>query len=372
MKHTAPPVNASSPSFLVFYCFLRQCRHRYHLVVLENLRDPRHRFYIREVRISLCATRNGSFDLESARIVVTGGAGFIGTRLVEELQARGHMVLASDLVSSNREDYERCDVGEYRQIERLFSDRKIDFVFHLAAEYGRWNGEQYFEQLWRTNVLGTKNMIRFQERLGFRMVFFSSAEVYGDYHGLMTEDIMDRSAVKQLNDYAITKWAGELMCLNSAEQFGTETVRVRPVNCYGPGEHYTPYRGFIPKFIYHALHDMPYTVFKGHKRIIDYVEDSIRTFANIVDNFHPGEVYNVGGRPEWDMDIKTYSDLILKMVGRNDSIVSYKAAEPFTTRVKEIDCSKAIRDLRHDPKIAPPEGIRRTVEWMRKVYGLAN
>src|SRR3972149_2638388 len=124
----------------------------------------------------------------------------------------------------------------------------------------------------------------------------------------------------QMNDYAISKWAGELMCLNSAKMFGTETVRVRPVNCYGPPEEYKPYRGFIPKFIYHALYKRPYTVFKGHKRIIDYAEDSCRTIANIADNFIPGEVYNVGGKSEWEMDIKDYSDMILEAVGVNDSI----------------------------------------------------
>ena len=73
------------------------------------------------------------------------------------------------------------------------------------------------------------------------------------------------------------------MCMNSTKMYGTETVRVRPVNCYGPGEHYTPYRGFIPKFIYRALFNKPYTVFKGHKRIIDYVEDSCRTWVNKYD-----------------------------------------------------------------------------------------
>jgi dTDP-glucose 4,6-dehydratase len=165
-------------------------------------------------------------------------------------------------------------------------------------------------------------------------------------------------------------WAGELMCMNSAKMFGTETVRVRPVNCYGPGEHYTPYRGFIPKFIYHALFSRSYTVYKGHKRIIDYVEDTCRTFANIVDNFIPGEVYNVGGRPEWEKEIKDYSDSVLKAVGRDDAIVTYKEAEPFTTKVKQMDFlnSKAVRDLKHDPKVTPEEGIRRTVEWMKSIY----
>ena len=277
--------------------------------------------------------------------------------------------MACDLSNSDRADFVRCDVREYRQLAQVVQRHKPGYVYHLAAEYGRWNGEDFYENLWRTNAVGTKNIIRLQELHKFRLTFFSSAEVYGDYHGIMNEDVMDRVPVKQLNDYAITKWAGELMCLNSAEQFGTETVRVRPVNCYGPGEHYTPYRGFIPKFIFHALHNKPYTVYKGHKRIIDYVEDTCRTFANILDNFIPGEVYNVAGRPEWERDIKAYSDLILKIAGRDDSLVTYKEAEPFTTKTKPVDCSRAIRDLKHDPNVPPEEGIRRTVEWMKRQYG---
>lgn len=309
----------------------------------------------------------------SKRILVTGGAGFIGTNLVRELESRGHEVFATDLFNTERENYARADVRSYRQVERIFERDSFDYVYHLAAEYGRWNGEDYYENLWQTNVIGTKHMIRLQEKLRFRMIFFSSAEVYGDYEGVMTEDVMEKNPIGdtyQMNDYAITKWAGELMCLNSAKMFGTETVRVRPVNCYGPHEHYTPYRGFIPKFIYHALFRKPYTVFRGHRRIIDYVEDSCRTWANIVDNFIPGAVYNVAGRPEWERDIREYSDLILAATGRDDSLVTYEEAEPFTTKVKTIDCSRAIRDLGHDPKVPPEEGIRRTVAWMKEYYRL--
>lgn len=309
----------------------------------------------------------------SKRILVTGGAGFIGTNLVRELESRGHEVFAIDLFNTERENYARADVRSYRQVERIFERDSFDYVYHLAAEYGRWNGEDYYENLWQTNVIGTKHMIRLQEKLRFRMIFFSSAEVYGDFEGVMTEDVMEKNPIGdtyQMNDYAITKWAGELMCLNSAKMFGTETVRVRPVNCYGPHEHYTPYRGFIPKFIYHALFRKPYTVFRGHRRIIDYVEDSCRTWANIVDNFIPGAVYNVAGRPEWERDIREYSDLILAATGRDDSLVTYEEAEPFTTKVKTIDCSRAIRDLGHDPKVPPEEGIRRTVAWMKEYYRL--
>ena len=313
----------------------------------------------------------GKFIMKPSKILVTGGAGFIGTNLVNELHSRGHEVLAVDLYNTERDNYVRVDVRSYRQLERIFEKYSFNYVYHLAAEYGRWNGENYYENLWQTNVIGTKHILRLQEKLKFKMIFFSSAEVYGDYDGVMSEDVMVNHPIKdtyQMNDYAITKWAGELMCVNSAKMFETETVRVRPVNCYGPHEHYNPYRGFIPKFIYHALLDKPYTVFKGHKRIIDYVEDSCRTWANIVGNFVPGEVYNVGGKPEWEMEIKNYSDLILKAVGRDDSIVTYEESEPFTTKVKTMDFSKAVRDLKHDPKVSPAEGIKRTVEWMKWYY----
>jgi dTDP-glucose 4,6-dehydratase len=309
--------------------------------------------------------------METQRILVTGGTGFIGTNLVNELKNRGHDVVAIDLLHNDREDYVRADVRNYRQLERVFNNQEFDYVYHLAAEYGRWNGEEYYENLWQTNVIGTKHMIRLQEKLKFRMIFFSSAEVYGDYMGIMSEDVMENNSIKdtyQMNDYAITKWAGELMCMNSATMFGTETVRVRPVNCYGPHEHYHPFKGFIPLFIYHALYNKPYTVYKGHKRIIDYVGDTARTFANIVDNFIPGEVYNVGSKQKWEHDIEEYSNMVLDAVGIDDSLVTYKEAEAFTTKVKKMDFSKAIRDLKHDPKISPEEGIKKTVDWMKWYY----
>ncbi|MFC1951692.1 NAD-dependent epimerase/dehydratase family protein [Chloroflexota bacterium] len=305
-----------------------------------------------------------------AKILATGGLGFIGTNLVAELQKRGHEVRVCDLRHSEEPNHIRCDVTKYRQLEKIFEEHDFDYVYHLAAEYGRWNGEDYYENLWLTNAVGTKNIIRLQEKGKFKMIFFSSAEVYGDYDGIMSEDVMDKIPIKQMNDYAMTKWMGELQVLNSADMFGTETVRVRPINAYGPHEHYSSYRGVIPNFIYKILRDEPYNVYLGHKRIFDYVEDTCRTFANIVDNFKPGGVYNVGGKEEWEHDIKYVSDLILKYLGKDDSKVTYIDAEPFTTRVKHMDFTKARKDLNHNPKVPLEEGIPRTIEWMEKLYGL--
>ena len=302
-----------------------------------------------------------------AKVLVTGGRGFIGSNLVKELKRRGHEVWVCDLMHCEMENYIRCDVSKFRQVEKLFEEVNVDYVYHAAAEYGRWNGEDYYENLWLTNAVGTKNILKMQEKKRFRMIFFGSAEVYGDYDGVMSEDVMDKIPIRQMNDYAISKWVNELQIMNSAAMYGTETVRVRLFNVYGPGEHYTPYRGFIPKFIYKALRDEPYTVYLGHKRTLEYVEDICRALANIIDNFKPGEVYNLGGDKQYE--IKYISDLILKTLGKDDSKVTYKDAEPFTTRVKTPDSTKAKRDLGFRITVEPEEGIPKTIEWFKKVYG---
>jgi dTDP-glucose 4,6-dehydratase len=303
-----------------------------------------------------------------SRILVTGGRGFIGTNLTNELRSRGHEVWTSDVLQGEDTKHIKADTGVYQQMDAVFRQQKFEVVYHLAAEYGRWNGEDHYENLWRTNVVGTKNLLRLQEQHRFRMIFFSSAEVYGDYDQLMSEDVMEKVPIKQMNDYAISKWAGELQCLNHAAMFGVDVVRVRPVGCYGPHEYYSRYRGVIPIFVYSALMGKKFTVHRGHKRIFDYVEDTCRTFANITDNFKSGEVYNVGGREDWVISIDELADIVLKTLGASPALAEYKGEEGFTTRVKVVDFSKSRRDLKHDPRIDIHEGIRRYAAWARKVY----
>jgi dTDP-glucose 4,6-dehydratase len=301
-----------------------------------------------------------------AKILVTGGLGAVGKPLAAELKKRGNEVWIADRVHSAEPNYVRCDVGEFHQVERLFGHADFDYVYHLAAEFGRRNGEDFYENLWKANAIGTKNFIRMQERLKFRMIFFSSSEVYGDYRKVMLEDVMDKVAVKQMNDYAMSKWVNEMQILNSAARFETETVRVRLFNTYGPGEYYSEYRSAICVFIYRALHDLPYTVYTKHERTSSYIDDSIRTLANIVDNFKPGEVYNIAGHELHKM--KTASDIILRYLGKDDSLVEYKEAQPDTTLVKKVDVSKAVRDLHHKSTVTLEEGIPRTIEWQKEVY----
>ena len=199
------------------------------------------------------------------KILVTGGLGAVGKPLSEGLRQRGHEVWILDRLHSYEPYYLRGDVSEFHQVENIFARVKFDYVYHLAAEFGRRNGEDFYETLWKTNAIGTKNIIRIQEQLKFRMIFTSSSEVYGDYKEIMSENVMDKVAIRQMNDYAMSKRVNEMQILNSADRFGTETVRVRLFNTYGPGEYYSEYRSAICVFVYRALHDLPYTVYTKHK-----------------------------------------------------------------------------------------------------------
>lgn len=302
------------------------------------------------------------------RILVTGGIGAVGTPLTGELRARGHQVWTLDKPHAPGPNYLRCDVGMYRQLAEVFKKHQFDFVYHLAAEFGRWNGEDFYETMWQSNAIGTKNLIRLQEELGFRMVFTSSSEVYGDWPGVMSEEVMDEHPVRQLNDYAISKWVSEMQIVNSADRFGTETVRVRLFNTYGPGEPYSEYRSVICQFVYRALHDIPYTVYLDHHRTSTYITDTARTLANISENFIPGEVYNISG-DEYH-DIKSLSDMILAYLDKDDHLVTYQEQEDHNTKDKKSDNSKAKRDLDHRCTVTLEEGLPLTIEWQKEVYNV--
>ena len=315
------------------------------------------------------------------RILVTGGLGTVGTGLINELRGRGHHVVSCDIAHrpdevgfSLRTDvsepaYARCDVGEFRQLERVFERMgPFELVYHAAAEFGRWNGEDFYETLWRTNAVGTKNVVRLQERLGFRLVHFSSSEVYGDWPELMAESVMDEYEVKQMNDYAMTKWVNEMQVRNSATQYATESVVVRLFNTYGPGEFYSPYRSVNCRFLYCALTRQPFTVYRGHYRTSTFLADTARTLANISENFRAGETYNIGGVNHHS--IEELADVVLRVTGADASLVEYRDSEILTTKVKRVDISKSVRDLGHRNSYGLEEGMRITADWMRGAYSL--
>lgn len=298
-----------------------------------------------------------------SKILITGIKGVVGSNLAQQLRDRGHDVFGIDLMHTDDYGYKRCDISEYRQIESLFKTHQFDFVYNTAAEFGRWNGEDYYEQLWKTNVIGTKNIIRLQEEYRFKLIHFSSSEVYGDYFFTMEEDVMDKYAIHQMNDYAMTKWVNEMQIRNSVTQFGTSSVIVRLFNTYGAGETYHPYRSVIARFCHHALKGLPILVYKRYFRTSTYIDDACRTLANITDNFKAGEVYNIGGDEYHDIEL--LADLVWKHAGADRNLIQYADSDLLTTRIKKVDCKKAVRDLDHQNTITLEEGIKKTLEWMK-------
>ena len=301
------------------------------------------------------------------RILVIGGLGCVGTPLVNELRIRGHDVWVADKPHDHDQKYIRCDISKFRQVEKLF-EHDFDYVYNLGAEFGRYNGEDFYEILWESNAIGMKNIIRLQEQKKFKLIFTSSSEVYGDYKGEMKESVLMDHPIRQLNDYAISKWVNEQQIMNSADRFGTESVRIRLFNTYGPGEYYSAYRSVICLFVHRALKGLPYTVYLNHHRTSTFITDTVRTMANIIDNFKAGEVYNICG--EEYHDIKMLSDMILDEVDIDDSNVKYVKEEDHNTLDKKGDNTKAKRDLGHKATVGLSEGIKRTIEWQKKEYGI--
>jgi len=301
-----------------------------------------------------------------SRILVTGARGTVGRSLTDELRRRGHEVWGCGLLHDADDQYQRADVAEYRQLERVF-EQPFDYVYHLSAEFGRKNGEDYYESLWNTNVIGTRNILEFQRRLGFRLIFTSSSEIYGDRHeSILHEDIPLHKSIIQHNDYAVTKWVNEIQIMNFEKRFGTETVRLRLFNAYGPGEYYHRYRSVVCLFAYRALRGLPYDVYEGYHRVFMYIDDFIPTLASVCDRFVAGEVYNIGG--EEYRSVKDLSDLVLKCAGRDDSLVTYLAEDRHNVQNKRPDITKAKQQLGHNPATTLEIGIPRTVEWMRCIY----
>ena len=311
------------------------------------------------------------------KILVTGVLGTVGSILKNKLIEKGHEVFGVDLahapgeqgfvqaMSSETADYCRCDIGEYRQIERVIkSFGTFDLVYNCAAEFGRWNGEDFYEQLWKSNAVGLKNIIRLQEEYGFKLVHFSSSEVYGDFDGIMKESVMDMIEIKQMNDYAISKWANEMQIRNSRIMNKTQTVVVRLFNTYGPGEYYHPYRSVNCKFCYHALKGLPVTVYQNHFRSSTYIDDAVTAISNITDNFIDGRVYNIGSNEYHD--IETLASIIWEYTSADTSLITYSESEVLTTKTKTPDVSLSINELNYKSTFSLRDGVHRTIDWMKK------
>lgn len=299
------------------------------------------------------------------RILVTGSLGTLGVPLTAELARHGHEVFGCDLRHCDQEAevFMRADVGDYRQIERVFGTYQPDVVYHLAAEFGRHNGERNFEQVFKSNYLGTRNVLELCDRHDAKLIFASSSEIYGECdEEWLSEDLSDRIPLRQPNEYALSKWANEVQIQNYTRRHDTEAVRLRFFNVYGPGETYHPYRSVIALFCHRALNGIPWEVYEGYARTFQYVSDFIPTLAGVLERGVPGEVYNLGGRDY--RTVREVSDLILALTGADEGLVTYLPEDVHNVRSKRPDNTKSFAQLGHDPEVTIEYGIPLTLEWM--------
>jgi len=297
---------------------------------------------------------------------VTGARGTVGRPLCEAL-ADSHDVFRLDLQheTGTPPDYMRIDVGEFRQVDRAVTWARPDLVYHAAAEFGRINGNDFYEQLWKSNLVGTRNLLDLQKRNRFRLVFFSSSEVYGDYDGEMDEDVMETRPIQQLNDYAISKWASELQIKNEIRDHKVGIFTVRLFNTFGPWEYPNRYRSVIARWIYEAARSGELVVHRGpYRRTSLFSGDAVRVLARIPERWKPDTcpIVNIAN-PE-SMAIEEMAETVIRVVGKGT--ILRREVPLATTRQKKVSVhrmQKLLGPLEYTPF---EEGIKKTYAWMRE------
>jgi len=308
------------------------------------------------------------------RMVVTGGAGFIGSHVVDRLVEQEHEVVVIDDFSVGREEnlgqharnprvtVERADVRDQRAMTRLL--RGADTVFHLAVQCLRVS---LYDPLLVHDVNATGTLITClaaRDASVKRFVYVSSSEVYGSaVSAPMNED----HPLRPSTPYAASKLAGEVYALSFVRTHGLPVIIVRPFNSYGPREHHEGASGeVIPRFVIQALCDVRPTIFGDGEQTRDFtwVPD---TALGIV---RAGECDELLGRAVnvacgEEVTVKRVAEIILRSLGREWLGIAHAPERPGDVRRHFADIGLARRLLDFTPTVSIEEGIRRYVDWLR-------
>ncbi len=310
--------------------------------------------------------------LENARVLVTGGAGFIGSNLVKRLIREGaRVIVLDDLFTGRLEnlpkkgfDFVEGSVCDPKIVEKLVGDSEV--VFHAAARnivVSTKNPREDFE----TNIGGTLNVLLAAKAAGGRVkrvLYTSSTSVYGNPKYL---PINEDDHLSLLTPYAVSKLGGENYCMAFYESYGVPTAAVRYSNVYGPGQDpANPYCGVVAKFI-ECLFGGNAPVIHGdgnQTRDFTYVDDAVEaTVAAAQSDRALGEVFNVG------TGVETRVNELAAILGRIIGV----SAEPQHTNRRDIDnirrrvvnIEKSRRTLRWLPDMTLENGLQNTVDWQR-------
>jgi nucleoside-diphosphate-sugar epimerase len=311
------------------------------------------------------------------RFLVTGGAGFIGSHIVEALVKRGEDVRVLDNFSSGKEENLAASVnkielihGDIRQKDIcLKACAGIDFILHQAAlrsvPKSLNNPHDYNE----VNIQGTLNMLeaaRENRVKGF--VFASSSSVYGE---ALRFPQRENDLPRLISPYALTKLAGEYYCRIFAKIYGLNTAALRYFNVFGPRQALDDeYAVVIPKFITCLLKNQPPPIYGTGKQSRDftYVDNVVEANLCALDKPRArGEVFNVAqGRNETILDLLAALNKILK----KEVKPIFQPARPGDVLKTHADTAKAARILGFKSGITFQKGLALTVEWFKAKYHL--
>ncbi len=302
------------------------------------------------------------------KALVTGGAGFIGSHLVDELLKKGHEVLVLDNLSTGDKeninpeaDFKKVDIRERGKIKPLFEG--VDYVFHLAALARVPLSVENPALTSEVNISGTVNVFESAKEAGVkRVVFASSSSVYGDKEELPYRETMQPDPI---SPYALQKWTGEKFANMFKDLYGFPVVSLRFFNVYGPRIDFdSDYSLVMGKFLKLKKAGKPLTIYGDGEQTRDftYVLDVARGCIKAAESkrVEGGEVINIGsGNP---ISINKLADLISKEKKHFDK-------RPGDVLHTHADIKKAKDLLGWEPKVSFKEGLENTKEWFKKNYG---
>ena len=300
------------------------------------------------------------------RFLVTGGAGFIGSALVNRLVRDGHQVRVLDDLSAGdpgrlHEDvlFTRGDVADRPKLWTLLQD--VDCVYHLAARVLVSESIHYPRQYNDVNTGGTVSVMEAMRDVGVhRVVFASSGAVYGEQaHQPVSED----QPPNPQSPYAVSKLAAEYYVRTIGALWGIETVSLRIFNAYGPGQPLPPsHPPVVPRFLQQALTGGSLIIFGGGGQTRDfvYIDDVVDALvaaatASDVDR----RVINVGRGEE--SSVNELADLVSEVVGREVEVIRSPAESGGVSRLC-ADISVARQLLDYTPDVSIEKGLRLTLE----------
>lgn len=310
-------------------------------------------------------------------LLVTGGAGFIGSNFILytlERRPEYRVVCLDKLTYAGRRDtlaavmerpgfrFVQADICDRGAVNRLFEEERPDAVVNFAAESHVDRSIDAPEVFLQTNVLGTAVLMDACRTHGLaRFHQVSTDEVYGDLP-LDRPDLLftEASPLRASSPYSASKASGDLLALAYCRTYGLPVTISRCSNNYGP---YQFAEKLIPLMISRALEDRPLPVYGQGLNVRDwlYVEDHCRAIDLILRRGKPGGVYNVGGRCEMrNIDIVK---LICRELGKPDSLIAYVEDRKGHDLRYAIDPSRIQNELGWTPETGFQDGIRRTIRW---------